>query len=146
MTKDEMQQLTVAGLREGMEIMREALRALYDEQNDAPLEKRRPQWEAAMKLAREALALESQAEPRAPQTACDEETCPKCGGWNVSPFICKEHGDVRKLSSAFDPKSRPLPHPDWRSGSVKDEPVKSKARRCECNMEDCIACFPPRTE
>lgn len=63
MTKDEMQALTVAGLREGMEIMREALQALVDEQNDAPLERRRPQWEAAMKLAREALALESQAEP-----------------------------------------------------------------------------------
>lgn len=35
---------------------REALQALYDEQNDAPLENRRVQWGYAMTLAREALA------------------------------------------------------------------------------------------
>lgn len=34
-----------------------ALRDLYDEQNDAPLERRRPQWEAAMKNAIETLKL-----------------------------------------------------------------------------------------
>lgn len=35
--------------------MREALQVLYDEQNDAPLENRRQQWQAAMTLASGAL-------------------------------------------------------------------------------------------
>jgi hypothetical protein len=26
---------------------------------------------------------------------CDEERCPKCGSWNVSPYVCKDHGDCR---------------------------------------------------
>lgn len=35
--------------------LREALQVLYDEQNDAPLENRRQQWQAAMTLASDAL-------------------------------------------------------------------------------------------
>lgn len=35
--------------------MRKALQYLYDEQNDAPLEKHRATWEAAMKQAADAL-------------------------------------------------------------------------------------------
>lgn len=60
MTNEEMQQLTVAGLRGGLEIMREALQALYDEQNGPPLLRREAEWNAAMDLARGALALEKQ--------------------------------------------------------------------------------------
>lgn len=60
MTDEEMQQLTVAGLRGGLEIMREALQALYDEQNGPPLLRREAEWNAAMDLARGALALEKQ--------------------------------------------------------------------------------------
>lgn len=49
--------LRVAALCRAAYEMQQALQALLDEQNDAPLETRRPQWEAAMKQARAALAL-----------------------------------------------------------------------------------------
>ena len=42
-------------LRAEVERLRAALSALFDEQNDAPLERRRKKWEAACQQAREAL-------------------------------------------------------------------------------------------
>lgn len=41
--------------RAEVERLRAALSALFDEQNDAPLERRRKKWEAACQQAREAL-------------------------------------------------------------------------------------------
>jgi hypothetical protein len=45
----------VTRIADELERLRNALSDLYDEQNDAPLEKRRPQWEAAMEQARKVL-------------------------------------------------------------------------------------------
>jgi hypothetical protein len=28
---------------------------------------------------------------------CYEETCPRCGEFNVSPYVCKVHGDNRTV-------------------------------------------------
>jgi len=43
--------------REKVQMLRDALRSLHDEQNDAPLERRRDHWRMAMNDAISALAI-----------------------------------------------------------------------------------------
>lgn len=84
-----------AELEAERDALRKALEALYTEQNDAPLERRRKEWAAAVGLASQALyGTQEQPKPR---------TCGECAAFDAETDLCAyEAMNITGTSSSCD--------------------------------------------